>query len=293
MARNTFIDFDRPYENEILITGIVRNIARTFDKDFLRLSRAFSNFASVKWFLVESDSTDESIGKLKTYSEKHPNFEWCSLGNLDKSDLLRTERLAIARNRYVTEVKKKKYSDVSIVAVADFNALSNLIDEKAILSCWDRQGWTGCTANQDGRYYDIWALRHPLWSPSDCWKQLEFLKKYSRFPEAALYVAVNSKMIKIPQTENWIEVDSAFGGLALYDSKVFKFASYSGLDEIGNETCEHVQFNRTIRQNHGLIFINPRMINTKKTDHSSRATVLHSFYRMMQYPKKLLKKVIS
>ena len=293
MVRNALINFDSPYDNKVLITGIVRNIASTFDKDFLRLSRAFSNFASVKWFLVESDSTDESIAKLKAYSERHPNFEWCSLGNLDKSDLLRTERLAIARNRYVKEVKKKKYSDVSIVAVADFNALSNLINEKAILSCWNRQGWTGCTANQDGRYYDIWALRHPLWSPSDCWKQLEFLKKYSRFPEAALYVAVNSKMIIIPQTEDWIEVDSAFGGLALYDSNVFKSARYSGLDEIGNETCEHVHFNRIIRQNGGSIFINPRMINTTKTDHSSRAHLLHSVYRIAQYPKKILKKVIA
>jgi glycosyltransferase involved in cell wall biosynthesis len=293
MVKNTLISFDRPYENQVLITGIVRNIASTFDKDFFRLSHAFSSFASVKWFLVESDSTDESIEILETFSERHPNFEWCSLGKLDKSDLLRTERLAIARNRYVREVKKKEYSDVSVIAVADFNSLSNLIDEKAILSCWNRKGWAACTANQNGRYYDIWALRHPLWSPSDCWKQLEFLKKYSRFPEAALYVAVNSKMITIPQTEDWIEVDSAFGGLALYDSKFFKFSHYSGLDKLGNETCEHVHFNQIIRENGGSIFINPRMINTTKTDHSSRASFPHSLYRILKYPIKLLKKVKS
>jgi hypothetical protein len=291
MVTNTLINFDSPYENKVLITGIVRNIASTFDKDFIRLTNAFSNFAAVKWFLVESDSTDQSLAKLESYSENHPNFEWCSLGKLDKPDLSRTERLAIARNRYVKEVKKKKYSDISIVVVADFNSLSNLIDEKAILSCWNRKAWSSCTANQDGRYYDIWALRHPLWSPSDCWKHLEFLKKYSRFPEAALYVAVNSKMIRIPRTEDWIEVDSAFGGLALYDSKVFNYASYSGLDQIGNETCEHVHFNGIIRQNGGSIFINPRMINTNRTDHSSRASVRHSVYRFLQYPKKLLKNV--
>jgi hypothetical protein len=283
MVRKESINFESPYKNKVLITGIVRNIASTFDEDYSRMSRAFSGFASVKWFLVESDSTDASISKLQSFSAKNPNFDWCSLGKLDRPDLTRAERLAIARNRYVREVKKKKYSDVSVVAVADFNSLSNLINEDAILSCWNQQGWSGCTANQDGRYYDIWALRHPLWSPSDCWKQLEFLKKYSQFPEAALYVAVNSKMIKIPQTDAWIE--------ALYDSEVFKFANYSGLDESGTETCEHVHFNRIIRRNEGAIYINPRLVNTTKTDHSSRASFTQSLYRVVKYPKKLLKKV--
>jgi glycosyltransferase involved in cell wall biosynthesis len=291
MVRKKSINFASPYRNNVLITGIVRNIASTFEEDYSRMSRAFSGFASVKWFLVESDSTDASISKLQSFSEKNPNFDWCSLGKLDRPDLTRTERLAIARNRYVREIKGKKYSEVSIVAVADFNSLSNLINKDAILSCWNQQGWSGCTANQDGPYYDIWALRHPLWSPSDCWKQLEFLKRYSRFPEAALYVAVNSKMIRIPQTDTWIEVESAFGGLALYDSEVFKFANYSGLDESGNETCEHVHFNRIIGRNGGAIYINPRLVNTTKTDHSSRSSFIQSLYRIVKYPKKLLNKV--
>lgn len=287
------INFDSPYENNILITGIVRNIASTFDGDYSRMSRAFSGFKSLKWFLVESHSTDASISKLQSFSERDPNFNWCSLEKIDRLDLMRAERLAIARNRYIKEIRKQKYSDVSVVAVADFNSLSNLINKDAVLSCWIRQGWSGCTANQDGRYYDIWALRHPLWSPADCWRQLEFLKRYSRFPEAALYAAVNSKMIRIPQTEDWIEVESAFGGLALYDSAVFKFANYSGTDELGNEICEHVPFNRVIRQHGGLIYINPKLVNTTGTDHSSRAHLIQSIYRMLKYPKKLLKKVIA
>lgn len=71
------------------------------------MSRAFSGFTSVQWFLVESDSTDASILKMQSISERNPNFEWCSLGNIDKPDLSRTERLSIARNRYVREVKKE------------------------------------------------------------------------------------------------------------------------------------------------------------------------------------------
>jgi hypothetical protein len=100
-------------------------------------------------------------------------------------------------------------------------------------------------------------------------------------------------MIRIPQTVDWIEVESAFGGLALYDSAVFKFTNYSGIDELGNEICEHVHFNRVIRQHGGLIYINPKLVNTTETDHSSRAHFIQLIYRMVKYPKKLLKKVIS
>ena len=117
------INFDSPRENNILITGIVRNIASTFDGDYSRMSRAFSGFKSLKWFLVESDSTDASISKLQSFSERDPNFNWCSLEKIDRPNLMRAERLAIARNRYIKEIRKKKYSEGSVVAVADFNSL--------------------------------------------------------------------------------------------------------------------------------------------------------------------------
>ena len=74
--------------------------------------------------MVESDSTDASISKLQPFSDRDPNFNWCSLEKIDRPDLMRAERLAIARNRYIKEIRKKKYSDVSVVAVADFNSLS-------------------------------------------------------------------------------------------------------------------------------------------------------------------------
>jgi len=40
-----------------------------------------------------------------------------------------------------------------------------------------------------------------------------------------LFSAVNSRMIKISSDSEWIEVKSAFGGLAVYDESVFKFAN--------------------------------------------------------------------
>ena len=55
--------------------------------------------------------------------------------------------------------------------------------------------------------------------------QCEFFRQHSKFPKMTLFSAVNSRMIKISSDSEWIEVKSAFGGLAVYDESVFKFAN--------------------------------------------------------------------
>lgn len=293
MDKNYSIDFANAFNNEIVITGIVRNISKTFSQDYTRLNKAFGNFKRIKWFLVESDSEDDTLNILKSTSELNYNFSWCSLGDLERLKLPRAERLSIARNRYVEELQKVDYSGAHIIVVADFNGLSSLVDEKAILSCWKELNWSACTANQSGRYYDVWALRHALWSPNDCWKQYKFFRQYTKIPELTLFSAVNSRMIKIPVDSPWIEVQSAFGGLAIYDATVFKYARYSGIDLDGEETCEHVEFNRLIIDRGGKIYINPSMINTEYTDHSINSGLYSAFARVFKYPKKKLKQIKS
>lgn len=292
MTLHSNIDFNGPEFNDVVVVGIVRNISTTFEDDFSRFNQALSVFKSVKWFLVESDSEDDSIGILEDIAKSDSNFDWCSLGKLDYSDVSRAERLALARNRYVEELRNKKYKESNIVIVADFNGLSNLITSDAVSSCWTQNAWTACTANQSGRYYDIWALRHKFWSPNDCWKQHAFISQYARIPELTLYSAVNSRMIHIPADSQWIEVDSAFGGFAIYDATVFRFAEYSGVNVDGDETCEHVHFNNLLRKKGGKIYINPMLINAKSTDHSMNASFTRSMLRIFNYPIKLLKKVV-
>lgn len=293
MTLHSKIDFNGPEFNDVVVAGIVRNISSTFEEDFSRFTRALSAFRSVKWFLVESDSEDDSMKILENIAKSNSNFDWCSLGKLDYTDVSRAERLALVRNRYVEELRNKKYKKSNIVIVADFNGLSNLITSDAVSSCWTKNAWTACTANQSGRYYDIWALRHKFWSPNDCWKQYGFISQYSRIPELTLYSAVNSRMIHIPVDAQWVDVDSAFGGFAIYDAAVFSFAEYSGVNVEGEETCEHVHFNNLIKEQGGKIYINPMLINTKSTDHSINASFIRSMFRILNYPIKLLKKIVS
>ena len=68
-------------------------------------------------------------------------------------------------------------------------------------------------------------------------------------------------MVNIKPSAELIEVDSAFGGLAIYrKSDIPQDASYVGVDENGDEVCEHVSFHFSIKKNKGKIFINPKLI---------------------------------
>jgi len=88
-----------------------------------------------------------------------------------------------------------------------------------------------------------------------------------------MWAALYSKMINIPEPENWIEVDSAFGGLAVYRRRCLDGVTYSGLTEDGEEICEHVPMHRRLKDKGCRIFINPRLINAGVTEHSMQATI--------------------
>lgn len=285
-------DSSKLVENSsVLVLGIVRDVEKTIRKDYLRFTNALSDFHRIAWFLVESDSSDGSVEILNNLASINENFDFISLGNLQSSLPDRTQRMAFARNRYLEEARKR-FSDFDFLVVADFNGLSKLITREKIVSSWKRADWEVVTANQEGPYYDIWALRHNLWSPNDCWQAHAFYRKFTRNPEKALYATVNSRMLKIPKSAEWIQVESAFGGLAIYKARAALDCHYSGLDKNGDQICEHVPFHAEITANGGRIFINPALTNMRLTDHSRRSLYLSRSWRRLQYPYKILRKFL-
>jgi hypothetical protein len=279
---------------KILITGIVRNIQGSIEKDFAILTEALSALGDLQWFLVESDSSDESLSTLEALSKTEENFYYKSLGNLQKPGIPRTVAMARCRNEYLREVRENpRFEKIDYVVVSDFNQLNDRLTKEAIESCFVRSDWDACFANQTGRYYDIWALRHAIWSPNDCWEQLNFYRKYTKFPEWALRISIGSRMIRIPKGSEWIQVDSAFGGLGLYKRDAILQGEYVGSGIDGNPICEHVPFHTSLIQNGFKLFINPALINTKSTDHSQRMGAPQTIFRISKYPIKFLNQWVS
>ena len=257
----------------VLIVGVVRNCRDTLRSTYDRLSHALSAANKLSFFVVESDSSDGTPEVLEQLAASHDNFNFRSLGRLSEQIHKRTERIALCRNAYLEELQRNPaYQEVDYVVIADWDGVNDLVTEKGIASCWERVDWDVCTANQAGPYYDIWALRHSLWSPNDCWEQQEFLIRMGMNPLRARRLAVHSRMLVIPPASDWIEVQSAFGGLAIYRRSALESVRYVGVTDDGKEVCEHVSLHQEIRAKGGKLFINPALVNTGLVDHAKYAT---------------------
>lgn len=250
----------------VLVAGVTRDCAEHIYEDVSRLRSALADFGTVHWLVVESDSDDGTVAELERISGQIENFRYISLGKLSHDYSMRTERIAYCRNAYVRELNENpEYQTVDIVIVADLDGMNDQISLHAIASCFSRTDWDVCTANQKGSYYDVWALRHEIWCPNDCWKQAVFFKRFGLSVKNAKYAGVYAKKLKIPEDETWIEVDSAFGGIAIYRKHVLEGAQYIGVGSDGEKICEHVTLHAQLRAKGYRIFLNPSLINTGET----------------------------
>lgn len=251
-----------PQQSEVVIVGAARNVESALQKQVRVFDRAFASFAKTSYVVVESDSSDRTVAILGELKNSNPDFHFLSLGKLQTELPLRTQRLVRARNAAIEFcVENPRLSKADYVVVADWDGVNFQLTEKAVFSCWNHKGWDVATANQPEEYYDVWALRHPTWCSGDCWEEYRRLER-ELGSEVAHQIAVSSKRIRIPETHGAIEVESAFGGLAIYRSGVFFQSRYGIPDSSDGEVCEHVAFHAEMRARGARIIINPALVNT-------------------------------
>jgi len=247
----------------VLVAGVARNCAEQIESDIAQLRAALVEFGTLHWLVIESDSDDDTVATLEAISANERNFRFQTMGRLADKYPQRTDRIAVCRNAYLEELNSNPvYAAVDLVIMADLDGMNNMLTARGVASCFSRTDWDICTANQAGRYYDVWALRHPIWCPNDCWKQAVFLKKYGLETRKARFTGVYSKQVTIPPDSEWLEVESAFGGLAIYRREVLRDAQYSGIGPHGEKICEHVPMHAGLREKGCVIMLNPALINT-------------------------------
>ena len=255
-------------DNAVLVVGLARNCGQHLKKQVGQISSALESFSEVHWLVIESDSDDHTQAALEVLAAENAKFRFICLGTLRGRLPKRTERIAYCRNRYLDEIRNNPlYRHIDFVIVADLDGMNSLLTEQAILSCWTRGEWDVCTANQRGPYYDIYALRHQWWSPNDWCLQYSFLLSQGTRAARAYSASNYARMIRVREDSEWLEVDSAFGGLAIYRKHAMLNGQYIGLAPDGVEQCEHVSFHGQLRRQNKRIFINPRLINAGYTRH--------------------------
>ena len=248
-----------PRESRVVICGTARNVEQKLEKFFYQLSKSFSEFREVHFFIVESFSEDLTLGVLEKLAKDNPNIRFTVDSGINVQEKRRTVRIASARNRIVYEVQNT-YSDFDYVVVADMDGVNRNLTSKAVLSCWNHPKWDAMFSNQPHCYYDIWALRAIGWSETDCWEEYDSLK-LKMDHELALKLAVTDKMRSIIATEQLVPVISAFGGIGIYKRDVFIQGVYIGEYPNGKECCEHVPFHQGLIDKGLKLYINPALVN--------------------------------
>ena len=279
-------------ESSILVVGTIKNGERTLQSEIKKCVKALSNFDRVNFYLVESDSSDKTLQILNELKISNSNFDFVSLGHLISRIPEQYNRIRYCRNEYVKYLRNIKIQP-KFVLVVDLDGMNSALNSKSINSCFTRDDWDVVIANQTIGYYDILALRHPAWQINDWRADHEYYKnnlnrlkltKNSRFTkikkyldlDKTQYLAIYSKMIRIPRKNEWIKVDSGFGGAAIYKSEVFLNYDYS--KEFETSETDHVTLHRKLVRDGGRIYINPAFINSHfNTYNLNKFLIIRSF----------------
>jgi hypothetical protein len=198
----------------------------------------------------------------------------------------------------VEEIRRTHPSqDWDFVIVADMDGMNRAISESAILNTLcSNKDWDGCFANQSFGYYDVFALRASNWLDENCFSTLNQLKTtkpfVSRFNSRYLYFleafrhfdklrveAIYSKMWRIKPSEDWIRVNSAFGGLGIYRPQLFLDFDYSFQQLEPEIYSEHLDFHSKCVAVGANFFINPKLVNARLNEYNLNRLKLVRFAR--------------
>lgn len=288
--------------SKVLVVGIVRDVENTLIREVNRVDRMLSGiFQEVKFFLVESDSSDKTVRLLRKLESAKSNFEYETHGDLSTEIQSRIERMVFCRNRYIDFVRSCT-PDFNYIFVLDFDIRNRALSKKSLKKSLDISlKWDALFANQKGRYFDIYALRSSHWCNGDCYQEASELESLLSIPRvSAKQIAIWNKMRNIPIHASPIEVQSAFGGLAIYKRWIFERARYSlKINDLGFTESEHVSFNFEISDLGGKLYIQPSLVNFAWNPHNlssfSWFRRLDSLLRDSKWLtlRKILRKLIS
>ena len=248
--------------NSAVFALCVRSTGRYLARVLANLEALAGLYERSAFVFVENDSVDDSRERLRAWAAAHADTTVIEMDGVDKQRHKRTDRLAFCRNAYIDFIKASPYAAYDQLVMLDADEVNSPpID----LSGFARgRDWladneaAAVFANSLPFYYDVYALRHPHWCPTNYSTEVRQHSEELGAIEAKQRFCFD-RQIPIPVTAEPIPVVSAFGGLAIYRMADALRASYVGLTEKGLQVCEHVSFNRDVARGGRGLYILPWM----------------------------------
>ena len=234
----------------VIFASTVRNVENFLKTNLENIDKCGQKFNNYLVIIYENDSEDNTRNIL--LENKKSNYEYIFDNGI--TEPRRTMRIANGRNKILQKVRELNvnnlYNYLVVLDLDDVNISGNFIN--TIDTCFEYSNWDVLTGNQREQYYDLWALRKKYDMDYDCWRMVTL--NY-HIPNAQ-QIFIFDKLKKYEPGE-LLEVDSAFSGIAIYKlSSIPDHCNYVGQYEDGGELCEHVEFNRCIKNSGKSIYIN-------------------------------------
>jgi glycosyltransferase involved in cell wall biosynthesis len=237
------------------VVGAVRNVGQTLASTIRDIQRFCGETQVHSWLFVESDSTDNTLETLDALAGQIHGLRFQSLGQLSSAVPERIKRIAMARQSALDGIRGEIRPE-DLVIVADCDGVTRSLARNDFLrSIQLLDKYSVITANSRGRYYDILALRAPGWVEDDYRAERSRLLSSGLSIASAHYQSVISKQIKLGGRQAY-EVDSAFGGFAIYRGATYLLSNYQIR---GEKECEHVHFNRILKSKGVRLCIDPAL----------------------------------
>ena len=265
-----------------LITGCVRDSGRHLPALFRNIELLRTLFEQSDVLLLENDSRDDTVAAIRAYAAEAKAVHALGFPGLAEQIPIKTVRLAHLRNTALAwQQQRGGWSDLDVLVVLDCDSVNadpwDLQAYSDVLGWWWQQpDGGGLFANQEGPYYDLWALRHPQQSPDDVWAAIAQLHgQRPDLTDPQLLEAVYApRQFTLDPAAAPLAVQSAFGGLGFYRASWLQRVQprYCGEQPLawdGPEgrrwwrwqCCEHVSFNQALSHSGAKLWIHPRLIN--------------------------------
>ncbi|QWD87133.1 hypothetical protein AOC06_00695 [Polynucleobacter paludilacus] len=287
------------HQKRVIFAGIARDCEKFLPNVLEEISSLSEIFIDSAFIFLENDSQDLTKKILNDWGQSKNNFTLLNMDGLGQLPI-RTLRLEYLRNTYIEFIKKNdvisNFDYLLTLDMDDVNTeglnIDRFIESVQFLdAAADR---AAVFANQEGIYYDMWALRHKELCPGDIWEEaLDFVDKFKLSDVEAYQKTFRKRILSFDKNRDFVEVDSAFGGIGIYKlsyvlnnpnpylgSKVKVLMSADKKVLISRmQVCEHVHFHRGIRAIGGKLFINPALINFKNKNENFNP----SFFRSLLF----------
>jgi hypothetical protein len=237
--------FNIKYNYDVIFAGTVRNCEPYIKKTLENINECGKKFNNYYVVIYENDSNDKTRKILN--ENKKSNYFYIFDDGIKEHR--RTVRLSNGRNKILDKVKELSCDYLIMLDMDDVNKSGKFVD--SIESCFKYSNWDVLTGNQTGKYYDLWALRKQDLINYDCLR--EIARTNDQDKKNHIINIINNTYF---DNNGLLEVDSAFGGIAIYKISSIKNCRYNGVHPDEEEKCEHVDFNECIKENGGKIFIN-------------------------------------